>query len=85
MAITNSLDGFQKSSWIVTAYLLTYTGKPLVAIGCVSLAETGIVEFLTIVAKLSDIHGRKTLLVGCLALFVVFSMACGAVHRLRDL
>lgn len=83
VAITNSLDGFQKSSWVVTAYLLTYTGKPVVAIGCVSFAE--IVGFLTIVAKLSDIHGRKTLLVACLALFGVFSVACGAARRLHVL
>lgn len=27
IAITNDLQGFDKSSWIVTAYLLTYTGK----------------------------------------------------------
>jgi MFS family permease len=27
VAITNSLQGFSQSSWIVTAYLLTYTGK----------------------------------------------------------
>lgn len=26
VSITNALTGFQKGSWIVTAYLLTYTG-----------------------------------------------------------
>ena len=26
VSITNALTGFQKGSWIVTAYLLTYAG-----------------------------------------------------------
>lgn len=29
VAISDDLKGFDKSSWIVTAYLLTYTGKTL--------------------------------------------------------
>ncbi|KAG8526401.1 uncharacterized protein KY384_000395 [Bacidia gigantensis] len=28
VAITNSLNGFQKNNWIVTSYLLTYAGMP---------------------------------------------------------
>lgn len=27
VAITNALDGFHRSSWVVTVYLLTYTGS----------------------------------------------------------
>ncbi|KAF2181151.1 hypothetical protein K469DRAFT_692381 [Zopfia rhizophila CBS 207.26] len=59
LSITNSLHSFQKSSWIVTSYLLTFTG------------------FLVIIAKLSDIFGRKAMIVFCLLTFITFSIACG--------
>ena len=29
LAITSDLQGFDQSSWIVTSYMLTYTGNPL--------------------------------------------------------
>ncbi|KAH8687908.1 drug resistance transporter EmrB/QacA subfamily [Tricladium varicosporioides] len=67
VAITNSLGGFQKSSWIITSYLLTYTG------------------FLTIVAKLSDILGRKSVLISCLVIFTTFSISCGIAQGLETL
>jgi MFS family permease len=35
---------------------------------------------LIIFAKLSDIIGRKFMLTFCLAIFVVFSAACGAAQ-----
>jgi hypothetical protein len=28
LAITDDLGGFEKSSWVFTVYLLTYSGKP---------------------------------------------------------
>ena len=40
VAITNVLDGFQKSSWIVTSYLLTYTG------GAISQLEIRLLTYL---------------------------------------
>ncbi|KAI4213594.1 MAG: hypothetical protein LQ351_003818 [Letrouitia transgressa] len=67
VAITDSLQGFDKNSWIVTAYLLTYTG------------------FLIILAKLSDIFGRKALMLTTLSFFVIFSVACGAAQTLSQL
>jgi len=33
VAITNALDGFQKNNWIVTSYLLTYSGMYTITTG----------------------------------------------------
>jgi MFS family permease len=30
LVITNELGGFEKSSWLFTAYLLTYSGFPII-------------------------------------------------------
>ncbi|KAL8902863.1 MAG: hypothetical protein Q9207_004328 [Kuettlingeria erythrocarpa] len=67
LAITNELQGFGRGSWIITSYMLTYTG------------------FLIIWAKLSDIFGRKLLIVTSLGHFVIFSGACGAAQTMNQL
>ncbi|RDL32028.1 uncharacterized protein BP5553_09430 [Venustampulla echinocandica] len=67
LAITNELGGFNKSSWVFTAFLLTYSG------------------LVIIWAKMSDIFGRKRLLLVALILFIVFSGACGAAQTLIQL
>lgn len=38
-----------------------------------------------ITAKLSDVWGLKTVLLGCGAIFLVFSMACGAAQTMTQL
>jgi MFS family permease len=65
--IADHLNAFDRTSWIVTAYLLTYTG------------------FLIIFAKLSDIFGRKSVLLSTLGLFTVFSGACAAAKSIEQL
>ncbi|KAM0145728.1 hypothetical protein ACHAQE_011114 [Botrytis cinerea] len=67
VSITNDLRGFNESSWIITAYMLTYT--------C----------FLIISAKLSDIFGRKSLLLVSVGLFVIFSAACAGAQSMTQL
>lgn len=67
LAITDQLGGFDKSSWVFTAYLLTYSG------------------LLIVWAKISDIFGRKPLLISAIALFSTFSGACGASQTLVQL
>ncbi|KAM0426526.1 hypothetical protein ACHAPT_008218 [Fusarium lateritium] len=67
VSITNALNGFILRDWIVTSYLLTYTG------------------FLTIYAKLSDIFGKKTLLLLAIAIFTIFSGLCGAANGIVEL
>ncbi|KAG5785782.1 hypothetical protein H9Q73_000637 [Fusarium xylarioides] len=67
VSITNALNGFILRDWIVTSYLLTYTG------------------FLTIYAKLSDVFGKKTMLLLALLIFTLFSGLCGAANNVVDL
>lgn len=44
-----------------------------------------IVGFLILLSKLSDIYGRKPLILLTVFLFTVFSAGCGAAQGLRDL
>ncbi|CAH0053676.1 unnamed protein product [Clonostachys solani] len=67
ISITDALSGFLLRDWVVTAYLLTYTG------------------FLTIFAKVSDLFGKKTMLLVALAIFTVFSALCGASNDIVTL
>ncbi|KAG8531949.1 uncharacterized protein KY384_003585 [Bacidia gigantensis] len=67
IAITNDLGGYEKSSWVFSAYLLTYSG------------------LLIICAKLSDIFGRKPVLVISIVVFVAFSGACGGSQTFIEL
>jgi MFS family permease len=55
--ITDDLKSFSQSSWVVTAYLSTYT------------------SFMLIMAKLSDLYGRKIVLLISVFIFVVFQEA----------
>ncbi|KAJ5716145.1 major facilitator superfamily domain-containing protein, partial [Penicillium malachiteum] len=72
VTITNDLDGSGQSSWVITAYLLTYTGS--YGIG-----------FLIIWSNCSAIIGVKKAVLGSLFLFVVFSGGCAASNTLSQL
>jgi len=65
--ITDQLGGYEKSSWLFTAYLLTYCGLQMIW------------------AKLSDIAGRKYVLLTSLAIFTLFSGLCGAAQTMDQL
>lgn len=67
LAITDDLEGFERAGWIVTGYLISYTGM------------------LIIWAKLSEVFGRKSILMVSTALFAVFSGACGAAQTMNQL
>lgn len=67
VSITDELKSFSQSSWVVTAYLLTYT------------------SFMLIMAKLSDLYGRKSILVFSLFVFTVFSGGCAAANTMIQL
>lgn len=84
VAITNDLEGLSQSSWIVIAYLLTYSSRvPDVAVQQLVLrAATG---FLVIWAKLSDIFGRKLSIITAVAIFTLFSGGCGAAQATTQL
>ncbi|KAF2821463.1 MFS general substrate transporter [Ophiobolus disseminans] len=67
ITIANDLRSFHLSSWVVTAYLLTYVG------------------FLIIISKLSDIVGRKSVLLASVATFTIWAGACGAAQTTEQL
>lgn len=67
VAITNDLRHLSQSSWVITAYLLTYT------------------SFMIFLAKLSDVFGRKVLLLFSVAMFTVFSGGCAASQTMLQL
>ncbi|KAL4254859.1 MFS transporter superfamily protein [Abortiporus biennis] len=65
--IGSSFNDFQDTSWVVSAYIITYTA------------------FLPIVAKLTDIVGRKNVLIVSTIWFMAFSGACGGSKSLTQL
>ena len=67
VSITNDLSGLQDVSWIVTAYLITYS------------------SCLTIISKLSDIFGRKSLITISFVTYIAFSIGCGLSQSIRVL
>ncbi|KAI3322570.1 drug resistance transporter [Xylariaceae sp. AK1471] len=67
VSISNDLNDFGRTSWVVTAYLITYTAG------------------LVIVAKLSDIFGRKQTYLSVLLIFTAFSGGCGAAQTMVQL
>lgn len=85
VTITNDLDGFGHSSWIVTGYLFTYTGAcsaKSVIPGCHAKTVGG---FIVIIARISDVLGRKSMLLSSLLVFTIFSGACGAAQTITQL
>jgi hypothetical protein len=84
VAISDSLNGFERRNWIVTSYFLTYTGE------CQNDRFTRdsnaySLGFLIIYAKMSSIFGKKTLFLVALVIFTAFSIACGAVNSMISL
>ncbi|KAJ3574510.1 hypothetical protein NPX13_g4335 [Xylaria arbuscula] len=67
VSISNDLNDFSKTSWVVTAYLITYTAG------------------LVIIAKLSDIFGRKRTYLLALLVFTAFSGGCGGAQTIVQL
>lgn len=85
LTITNDLEGFKISSWVFTAYMLSFCGtyRPLPIPSSSKLnLHTG---FQLIWAKLSDILSRKVVILASLAIFTVFSGACAASQTLVQL
>ncbi|KAI5457173.1 drug resistance transporter EmrB/QacA subfamily [Mariannaea sp. PMI_226] len=67
VSITNAVSGFHLRDWVVTAYLVTYTG------------------FLVVYAKISEVFGRKTMYLGGLLIFIIFSLLCGGSTNILEL
>lgn len=65
--IADEFGAFDQSSWVITAYLLTY------------------MAFSIIVSRLSDIFGRKIMLLVALTLFAAFSLGCALSRSMLEL
>ncbi|TFK49964.1 MFS general substrate transporter [Heliocybe sulcata] len=65
--IGSDFNNFEETSWVVTAYILTYTA------------------FLPVVSKLTDIIGRKVILISSILWFMAFSGACGGAKSMIEL
>lgn len=85
IAITNDLGGFNETSWIVSGYLITYTGMARVLETSKSVRLTLYQAFIILWAKISDILGRKSTLLTCLLIFLGLSAGCGASATLDQL
>ncbi|KAE8353172.1 major facilitator superfamily domain-containing protein [Aspergillus coremiiformis] len=86
LSITSDLDGFNKTSWIVTGFLVTYTGwislPWLPDLSGPAKLRTG---FMSIWTRVSDIIGRKKVLIAALVTFVAFSLGCGLSRSVNTL
>lgn len=85
VTITDSLQDFGDSSWIVIAYLLTYTGMSIQQSHAIFAFLNTTAGFLIIWAKISDVLSRKLMICLAVLVFLVFSGACGAAQSLTQL
>lgn len=67
ITIVSDFGHFDKASWIVVAYLLTYSG------------------FLIIFTRMSDIFGRKPVILFAVLMFLFWSLACGIAKTIEQL
>lgn len=86
VSIANDLHDFGRTSWIVTAYLITYTGEGARAANDFTSNQlTMLAGGLVIWAKLSDLLGRKPIFIASLMVFGTFSGGCGAARTMIQL
>ncbi|KAI3010430.1 hypothetical protein CBS147346_1643 [Aspergillus niger] len=85
VAITDDLQGFGRSSWIITSYLLTYAGKEGALPKWFAILIEYYQGFLMIWSKAGDIWGVKPMLLASLAIFTAFSGGCSGSRNLSDL
>lgn len=67
LSIASDLGQFDKASWIVVAYFLTYSG------------------FLLVFARISDVFGKKPVLMFAVVMFFVWSIACACAQTILQL
>jgi EmrB/QacA subfamily drug resistance transporter len=65
--ITDELGGFNRVTWVITAYALA------------------VVASMPLYGKLSDLYGRKRMLLIAISIFLVASVACGAAQTMDQL
>ncbi|KAE8344924.1 hypothetical protein BDV24DRAFT_171410 [Aspergillus arachidicola] len=76
IAITSDLNGFNKTSWIITGFLITFTGRKFLLLSLSGSANLT-AGFMSIWTRVSDIIGRKKTLLAAEVTFLAFSLGCG--------
>ena len=79
MTISHDLEDFVNAPWIILAYLLTYMGRRTLQYHFLgSILLISILGFAVCIAKLSDIYGRRSMLMVSWVLFIGFSLGCAS-------
>ncbi|KAJ5973965.1 major facilitator superfamily domain-containing protein [Penicillium waksmanii] len=88
VTITNDLQNSSQSSWVITSYLLTYTGS-LLHSHCFQfsapLTDSIVLGFLIIWSNGGNLFGVKRALLTSLFIFTVFSGGCAGAQSLSAL
>lgn len=85
ISISDALNGYDQISWIVTAYLVTYTGLEPITKPRFTLTYSFCVGFLVPWSKLCDTAGLRPTLFVSMVLFIGFSAGCGASKSITQL
>lgn len=87
VAITDDLGGVDDRSWLLTSYLLGYVGKFISPSPRSNdwITDTFHVAIIVLSSKLSDIYGRRPLLIACMMIFLIASAACSAAQTIQQL
>jgi MFS family permease len=82
VTILTDFNDFAKSPWIVLAYLVTYMSASTLPDQAPPNEFAG---FAVAFARLSDVYGRKTMVMTAWVIFTAFSVGCGFAQSMVQL
>jgi MFS family permease len=82
--IASSFDALEQAAWLITSYLLTYNCEFCCAWFGFCCTYNPIASLL-VASSLSDIWGLRITMLTYAAIFLIFSMACGAAQSMLQL
>lgn len=84
VTIVTELDDFQRSPWVVVAYLLLYMSRSALFFWRQPIPNSNL-GLAVAFARLSDVYGRKTMVLIAWIIFTAFSIGCGAAQTMTQL
>ena len=84
VTIVIELDDFQRSPWVVVAYLLLYMSMSAFFLLRQHTTNSNL-GLAVAFARLSDVYGRKTMVLIAWIIFTAFSIGCGAAQTMTQL
>lgn len=84
VTIVTELDDFQRSPWVVVSYLLLYMSR-FGSHYCIQFNINSKIGLAVAFARLSDVYGRKTMVLIAWIIFTAFSIGCGASQTMVEL